>query len=241
MIRGIGVDFGQSADQSAAAVLERWEGHYAAEHDGKWGIWDGDGNAWIKLKEQWYRKAADATAAIKEAKLRVQDDRLICTSIKTWTQHTDYCDVANNVLELPSDVIVPDMCGVGRPIVDLLRQRAMAVGYKGKICPVTTVGSNVTRSTMKREPRGAVHVVPKIEMVTALVILQQQKRILLPNTQEADNLIDQLGDYRMRYSEKGNQQFGNKPGKHDDLVSALGLITWWMTRFGVRKPCIYMP
>ncbi len=167
---------------------------------------------------------------------------LRCTALRRWPLHTDYCQVVSDVLDLPADVIVPDACGVGRPIVDLLRREAMKRNCRVKIHPVMTVGSNTKVASTRMEARGLMSSVPKIELVTSLMIAQQQGNLRLPNVPETQQLLHELAGYQLRYSQKGNVQFGNDPKKapNDDLVVACALGVWYAMRFGVRRLGIYL-
>lgn len=60
--------------------------------------------------------------------------------------------------------------------------------------------------------------------MSRLQALLQQGRIKLPETREARELADELLDYELRVSECANVVAGAfKTGRHDDLVTALGL------------------
>lgn len=203
---------------------------------------------WKKRQVTWFRivgldlgQAGDhACAAVLERDLDQPRGVHYCRALRQFDLGTDYCDVVEAVMQLPWDVLVPDFCGVGRPVVDFIRREQMRVGHQGKVRPVATVASNAKART-KSEPRGVVHSMPKIELVTSLQLMQQQGLLRLPDTLEAKKLIGEIGNYQLRYSAKGNQQFGNKPGagNHDDLVSALGLACWWAQRFGGKKLAIW--
>ena len=57
-----------------------------------------------------------------------------------------------------------------------------------------------------------------------LQVLLQADRILLPDTDEARQLVDELFAFEIKIAEDGNERYGAfKVGKHDDLVVALGL------------------
>lgn len=179
-----------------------------------------------------------AAAAVVE-----RDDatrHLSCISLRRWTLGTDYCQVVADVLGLPSHAVVVDFTGVGRPVVDVMRREATKRGYSGKIQPVVFAGSN-TRAKQKREARGDHWVVPKIDLVTSIVLAQQAKQITFIDATETRALLHELADFRMRITKAANVQFGNKPGGHDDLVCALGLAVWWARRSGSQKLAIYVP
>lgn len=159
--------------------------------------------------------------------------KLRCTSLRRWPLGTDYCDVVSDALDLNTDVIVVDFTGVGRPVVDVMRREAMRRNYRGRIRPVT-IAASVAQTRMKTEQRGTHWVVPKIDLVTSIVLWQQRKMLVLPRVPETDNLIKEMKDFRMKYTKAANLQFTAVPSAHDDLVIAFGLACWWASRFGTR-------
>mgnify|MGYP005841576983 CR=1 FL=1 len=111
-----------------------------------------------------------------------------------------------------------DATGVGRPIVDLLRQHP---GLKG----VNIVAVSIT-SGDKWEPGGREATLGKAYLVSRLQALLQTGRIRLPRTPEAQALAEELKNFEIRVSESGRDTYGAfKTGSHDDLVIALGLAT----------------
>ena len=61
-------------------------------------------------------------------------------------------------------------------------------------------------------------------LVSRLQVLLQNHRLRLPRTAEATVLAQELLDYEIRVDPDGDAKFGAfKVGKHDDLVTALGL------------------
>jgi len=57
-------------------------------------------------------------------------------------------------------------------------------------------------------------------------VLFQTRRIHLPKTEEVARLRTELLDYEIKIDENGTDRYGAfKVGRHDDLVTALGLAT----------------
>lgn len=114
-----------------------------------------------------------------------------------------------------------DATGVGQPVVDLVR----AAGIK-----VTGVYFNHgDRYVMQKDPvSGDIRtVLGKAYMVARLQALLQTHRMHLPNTYEARLLAEELLAYEIRVDENANDRYGAfKVGKHDDLVTALGLTAF---------------
>jgi hypothetical protein len=114
----------------------------------------------------------------------------------------------------PDVTLYVDATGLGQPVVDLLR----AAGAEPIAC-YFAYGERRTRQG--REVR-----LGKQWMVSRLQALAQTNRLHLPRTSEAEAARYELLDYEIRVSEDGHDNYGAfKVGKHDDLVTALGLAT----------------
>src|SRR5262249_30072942 len=120
-----------------------------------------------------------------------------------------------------------DHTGVGRGVVDLLKQSLT------HIVPVTiTAGQTVSLT-----PDGAFHL-PKKELVTALQLLLQSRRLLVARTlRDAGVLVRELENFRVKITPAANEIFGAwGTGQHDDLVVAVALAAWWSERPRVDGP-----
>jgi len=110
-----------------------------------------------------------------------------------------------------------DRTGVGLPVCDLLREK---IGAKN-LCGINITGGD------KREcsPHSKGGSVGKAYLVSRLqALLQPPKRIVLPETDEARALGEELLNFEIRPTEDTNMIFGAfKAGTHDDLAIALGL------------------
>lgn len=161
---------------------------------------------------------------------------IFVSAMRVWPLGYDYTDLVSDALYSNPDAIVVDYCGVGRPFVDILYKEAMAVGYQGKIVPVQSASSNASVRIHTDSRRKRQHVVvPKIEIVTALNIAQQQKLLKLPAIPETKRLLEELRDFQMLYSRANNIKFqhrGSASGlkHHGDLAISLGLALWYYQR-----------
>jgi len=109
-----------------------------------------------------------------------------------------------------------DATGVGKPVVDILRERA----HDTWIVPVY-----FTYGDRRTESEGEVKL-GKAYLVSRLQSLLQTARVHLPATAEARALAEELLDYEIRVDENANDKYGAfRVGTHDDLVTALGLAT----------------
>jgi hypothetical protein len=126
--------------------------------------------------------------------------------------------------ELAHSLLAVDMTGVGRPVVDLLKQAALDV----RIWPITI--------TSGKSPScdGYSYSVPKRDLVAVLQVLLQTRRLKIASgLPVAAELMRELSDFRSKFTESANEVFGpEKSSQHDDLVLALALAAW----SGERQP-----
>jgi hypothetical protein len=117
--------------------------------------------------------------------------------------------------------LVVDQTGVGRAVVDMLRQSA------GCIVPVTITGGHA----VTRAEDGSFHV-PKKELVTALqVVLQAHRLQIARGLPDAAALVRELQQFQVKITVAANETFGVwRDGQHDDLVLAVALACWWAER-----------
>lgn len=119
-----------------------------------------------------------------------------------------------------------DMTGVGRPVVDFLKQAALPA----RIWPITiTSGKSVSCDHYS-------YGVPKRELVSVLQVLLQAQRIKISkDLPAAAELKRELSNFRSKFTPSANEVFGpEKSTQHDDLVLALALAAWSGER--LREP-----
>jgi hypothetical protein len=139
---------------------------------------------------------------------------------------TPYTDVVPAVAELAGApplagacLLAVDQTGVGRPVVDMLRQQPVPA----TVVPVTiTAGHAATVG-----PDGSAHV-PKKELVSRLQVLLEGRRLKVARRlPDADVLVRELEHFRVKVTSAANEVFGAwGQGKHDDLVVAVALAAW---------------
>ena len=122
--------------------------------------------------------------------------------------------VASRAVRDANITVYADATGVGQPVVDLLDQAGVPVW------PVYfTYGD-------KRVSEGGSVRLGKGWLVSRLQSLAQSDRLHLPDTAEAQAMREELLDYEIKVDRDGDAKFGAfKTGRHDDLVTALGLAT----------------
>lgn len=114
--------------------------------------------------------------------------------------------------------LVVDQTGVGRPVVDMLREAGHGSLYAVSI----TGGDTVTRE--KRDYR-----VPKRELVSVLQVLLQSDRLgVAAGLPEAGTLSREMLAFKVKFSPTGHDSYGNdwRENDHDDMVLAVALAAW---------------
>jgi hypothetical protein len=117
--------------------------------------------------------------------------------------------------------LVVDQTGVGRAVVDMLRQTASSV------IAVTITGGHV----VNHAEDGSYHV-PKKELITALQVVMQGRRLQIARSlPDASLLVRELQQFQVKITAAANETFGAwRNGQHDDLVLAVALACWWSER-----------
>lgn len=136
---------------------------------------------------------------------------------------TSYPDIADRLRGLcervahqsgSQPIVYADATGVGLPVVEILRKGAPSARV------VSVFFSHGDRRTEENDEIR----LGKAFLVSRLQALLQTGRLHLPRTTEADALAAELDEYEIRVSEDANDRYGAfRVGKHDDLVTALGL------------------
>jgi hypothetical protein len=136
---------------------------------------------------------------------------------------TDIASIASRPALRDAPVVV-DQTGVGRAVVDQLRQQPAIA----QIVPVTITGGHTVTTT----DDGSWHV-PKKELVTALQLLLQNRKLQIAQSlPEAKTLVHELQQFQVRITASANEVFSVwRDGQHDDLVFAAALAVWWAERY----------
>ena len=108
-----------------------------------------------------------------------------------------------------------DATGLGKPVVDELGKAGI---------PITPVYFTFGDKRVKQAD-GSI-TLGKAHLVSRLQVLLQNGHLLLPKTEEAHLLAQELLDYEIKPDPDGDEKAGAfRVGSHDDLVTALGLAT----------------
>jgi hypothetical protein len=136
-------------------------------------------------------------------------------------------DVSQLVAKLPWEdnypTLVVDQTGVGRPVLELFRQ----TGMRARIIPVCiTAGQQATIH------EDGARLVPKIELVSSLQVLLQNRRVRVARGLSAVSMLTrELQNFRMKVPlTNSNDLAAWREGQHDDLVFAVALACWMAER-----------
>jgi hypothetical protein len=113
--------------------------------------------------------------------------------------------------------LVVDATGVGRPVVDALKDAGL------KPVAVTITGGG--RAALMR---GGWHVPKRDLIASAQIALQSRRLVIAEGLPETETLVRELRDYRVEISEAtGHDSYNARSGRHDDLVLATALAVWF--------------
>lgn len=146
--------------------------------------------------------------------------------IKRYQLKTNYSSVVedvssliNSIAELEGALLVVDYTGVGRPVVDLFKD-------KGKL----PLAINITGGAKVSWPTKQSANVPKREIVSYLQIVLQNGRLKiakeLPLIQK---LVDEFLAFKIRIVDSGKNIKSSMEGAYglnDDIVMSLGIAIW---------------
>lgn len=123
--------------------------------------------------------------------------------------------------------LVVDATGVGAPVVDLLRQTCDAVNS------ITITGGDAVGRD------GSDYRVPKRDLASTVQVLLQTGRLrIAPALPEAETLMKELLNFRVKITQQGHDTYGVwRDGDHDDLVLAVALACWFAEQ---RRPILVL-
>lgn len=203
----IGLDVGQKSDPTAVCVAEQ----------------DARPTGRTTHSQRWH--AEDTTGNCGPECTPEMAAHYVVPYLSRLPIGTSYPDVAKRLVEIVAGVqargvdrveLRIDATGVGAPVVDIMRQALLFRSVQ--IVAVTfTHGDRFVRD-------GNAATLGKAFLVSRLQALLQTDRVHLPKTDEARALAEELKVYEIRIDQDANDKYGAfKVGKHDDLVTALGL------------------
>jgi hypothetical protein len=196
----VGVDLGQSRDFTAIAVVERQE--LAGEFD----------------------PATYTCPRTTALRLRF---------LERVELGTTYPDVVERVVQVTRSRdlagrchLVVDGTGVGRPVVDLLRQAKPG-------CPIMPA---VITSGQRETQSDGYYGIPKRDLMVGLqVLLQRGELQIAAGLKYGSALAAEMAAMEVKVTSAGREQFGAwREGTHDDLVFAVALACWGSKKSGLE-------
>jgi len=133
-----------------------------------------------------------------------------------------------------TDVLV-DVTGVGEAVVDLMRMAGIEpipLLYTGGGTVKEVYGERRAVFAGSEHPVGRaireLHV-PRDDMITAGVVLLQQKRVRLAPLPQREEIIRQFQAFKAIARKKtGELRYEAEPGEHDDYVLCYLMAAWWI-------------
>jgi hypothetical protein len=151
--------------------------------------------------------------------------------LQRWALGTPYPQIvadlaamlAREPLKDGNPALAVDQTGVGRAVVDMLRQARLPAF----ISPILiTSGHAVTHEG------GAYHV-PKKELVSVLQALLQTRRLRIADLPVRKTLLDELLAFKVKITTAANETFESwRERDHDDLLFAMAMAVWLGERTG---------
>lgn len=119
--------------------------------------------------------------------------------------------------------ILADATGVGRPVIDLLKQARL------NVIPIIITGGH----QVNLDGNTGFWNVPKRDLVSTLQVLLGKKRLQISKTMpNVDLLLSELLKFQMTITENANDTYEGRQGAHDDMVLAVALAAWWSENRG---------
>lgn len=145
---------------------------------------------------------------------------------------TSYPEIVDQVKRMVMDdrirdnyIVLADATGVGRPVVDMMREKRI------RVIPITiTAGSNSVY-----DGQGGYHV-PKRDLIICTQVLLQQKHVLFAEKlPEVRALTNELLNFQMKVTKSANDVYNAREGEHDDLVLSLAMAVWYSHNYGIAE------
>ena len=114
-----------------------------------------------------------------------------------------------------------DKTGVGESVGELLRNDKF---LDSRLADITAI--NITGGREPSEGNDALNIPKRDLIMNCLIAFEKGFLKFAGNMPELPNLIDELQNFEMRFTVKGNDTYSAKGSNHDDLVLALSLAVW---------------
>ena len=206
----VGLDLGQTSDFTALAILERTQTDVPSDSDGQT----------FSVRQTW---SGFVTVPVRKA-ARKRVRTYAVRHLERFPLGTSYPDICTRVVELFAEpplkdqTLVVDETGVGRAVVDMIRRARP----RASIRPITITAGHAV------QPDGAGWHVPKKELVGALQVLLQSRRLQVARSLPMSSvLVKELENFRVKITSAANETFEAwRERDHDDMVLSVALAAW---------------
>jgi len=145
--------------------------------------------------------------------------------LKRWPLQTSYTSIVADVKKfcllpaLGKPTLAIDRTGVGCAVLEMFT----AAGINADIEPILITGGHEVSQDLTV---GGWHV-PKKELVSALQVILQSRRLQIANIPERKLLIDEMDAFRVKVTDSANETFEAwRERDHDDCVLATAIAAW---------------
>jgi hypothetical protein len=205
-----GLDLGQAGDFTALSVLERARPVESLDPSG--------GRFYVR--EHW----SDMELVPSDESAPKAQRTYAVRHLERFPLGTSYPDICTRVVELFAEpplkdqTLVVDETGVGRAVVDMIRRARP----RASIRPITITAGHAV------QPDGAGWHVPKKELVGALQVLLQSRRLQVARSLPMSSvLVKELENFRVKITSAANETFEAwRERDHDDMVLSVALAAW---------------
>lgn len=116
-----------------------------------------------------------------------------------------------------SYIMIVDYTGVGRPVVDLLREAHLNI-----------IALNITSGNICSWKAGKEVNVPKKELISSMQVVLQNSRIkIAADLKDLELLKKEFLNFKVKISKSADAKFNASSGYHDDIVMSICLAIWY--------------
>jgi len=132
-----------------------------------------------------------------------------------------------NALNVLDYSVIADATGVGRPVIDLMRERGI------NTVPIIITGGEKELF----DPELGGWKVPKRILVSNLLVLLQNGQLkFAKGMMHAEELINELLNFKIKVTAHQNDTYEAwREGDKDDLVLSLAMAAWFAVKYGVTE------
>jgi hypothetical protein len=184
-------------------------------------------------------QANDRSAlAVAEVDALADPRPVAVVGLKRWDTGTSYVTVADEVEALlvrkvqegeagqrdgwHGPTLVIDASGVGRPVVDVFRDRELPAEVRAVV---------ITAGLAESFVDGYYHVAKAVLISRVQVLLQRRALRFAAGLPLTPVLVREFENYRVKVTPAANETFSAREGEHDDLLLAVALCCWQSARW----------